>query len=152
MDLQRLTWRVERLGWIALALVLVAGILGVFGSGPLSSTRAGGAAAGLFVEYERFARFGAVTRINIVADSSTSGTATLAVAGDVIDSLALDAVHPRPVEQRSTQTGANWVFRADPGGPLRIALNARPTRPGLLRSSFAIDARPPVPILQVVYP
>ena len=38
---QRLEWAVERVGWAAVALVLVAALAGLLGHGPLSRATAG---------------------------------------------------------------------------------------------------------------
>jgi len=153
LDLQRATWRVERIAWLALLVLTAAAVAGVFGGGgPLSATRVGGAEAGLSVAYDRFARAGAGTRIRIAAAPSASQERTLVLSGAAIRSLTVDAVHPRPLEQRSTSGGAAWTFRADAGAPLVIQVEARPVRAGVLRSSFAVDGRPPVHVLQIVYP
>jgi hypothetical protein len=51
---EKKTWRVRRIGWIGLGLVWLAGLAGVFGSGPVS----GGTASGpsLRLDYDRFGR------------------------------------------------------------------------------------------------
>ena len=40
-DFQRRSWRLQRAGWIVLSLVLLAGLLGLFGSGPLAHATVG---------------------------------------------------------------------------------------------------------------
>lgn len=58
---QQHEWRVQRLGWIAALVVLLAAALGLFGGDILSQATAG--EGGLVVEYDRFIRFGAPTTL-----------------------------------------------------------------------------------------
>jgi hypothetical protein len=60
IEFQRRVWRVQRIGWLIIAAVIVAALLGVFGGGPLS--RAAVQGDGLRLEYERFARLQQSTR------------------------------------------------------------------------------------------
>jgi hypothetical protein len=54
---QRREWKIQRVGWGAMALVIIAALLGVFGTGPLSNATL--EREGLRLEYERFCRFAA---------------------------------------------------------------------------------------------
>jgi hypothetical protein len=37
LNFQRREWKIQRAGWVTMALVIIAALLGVFGAGPLSS-------------------------------------------------------------------------------------------------------------------
>lgn len=54
MGVQRLTWVVERIGWLMLGAITLLALSGFFGTGLLSSRTI--SAGGLTVEYERFER------------------------------------------------------------------------------------------------
>ena len=54
---QRKEWRIQRIGWVAWALVLLAGMLGLIGSGPLSSTSSSATDESLTVRYDRFLHY-----------------------------------------------------------------------------------------------
>ena len=53
---QKRFWRAQRIGWGVLTVALLAALLGVFGSGPLSHTTVSDASGRLTITYERFAR------------------------------------------------------------------------------------------------
>jgi hypothetical protein len=54
LEFQRRVWRVPRVGWLIIGAAVVAALLGLFGTGPLSRASTDG--GGLTVEYDRFAR------------------------------------------------------------------------------------------------
>src|SRR5690242_8532320 len=51
----RREWRIERIGWAVMAVLLAAGLLGLLGYGPLSQARAGEPGT-LSVTYDRLQR------------------------------------------------------------------------------------------------
>lgn len=68
-------WRVQRVGWVVLAGIVVAALAGVFGAGPLSWTSASADDASLVVKYSRFAREGGAIslEVHVPAERSTEG-------------------------------------------------------------------------------
>ena len=58
MRFQRRSWIAERVGWAVLIVLALIGLIGAFGTGPLSWQTASGGS--LSVEYERFQR---ITRL-----------------------------------------------------------------------------------------
>ena len=54
LTFQRRSWIVQRVGWVMLALLILAALGGLFGPGPLSRARAGPHDGPLWVEYQRF--------------------------------------------------------------------------------------------------
>src|SRR5690606_12604880 len=66
MDFQHREWRWQRVGRVALGLLVFGACLGlVGGAGPLNRTAAGAADGSLLVEYDRFVRVGAVTTVRL---------------------------------------------------------------------------------------
>ena len=66
---QRREWRIERVGWVLMAGLLLAGLLGLLGDGPLSRATAGSAGA-LSVEYDRLQRAAAPYEYRFEVDPS----------------------------------------------------------------------------------
>ena len=91
----RAAWRVERIAWAVIALSLLAAVLGVFGDGPLSSTRAGESTS-LSVEYERLLRSAAPTEYRFDASRIVISDGTLRLRFDqaLIDDIEIDTVVP----------------------------------------------------------
>ena len=57
LDAQRHHWIAERVGWTVITLVILAALLGLFGSGWLSEASVGTPEGALRLEYSRFGRF-----------------------------------------------------------------------------------------------
>ena len=55
IEFQKKEWNWARLGWVLMLIIALAGLLGLFGQGPLSKSTA--RAGGIEVEYERCAQF-----------------------------------------------------------------------------------------------
>ena len=61
LSFHRRVWIAQRIGWFLVGLLIIAALLGFFGSGPVS--RASVQGNGLRIEYERFARKQQPTKI-----------------------------------------------------------------------------------------
>src|SRR5213595_1235399 len=78
-------WHVEFVGWIVMLALVVAGLAGVVGRGPIASARAAGATT---VEYERIARYQTPTRI-VVSLPANQPQATLFVSRSLLDRVQM---------------------------------------------------------------
>jgi hypothetical protein len=76
LDFQHRIWKLQRIGWAVMVLLILAAVLGLFGRGILSRAVVTDAQGQLSVEYSRFARFQApvelVVRIQHAADEAPS--------------------------------------------------------------------------------
>jgi hypothetical protein len=125
---QRRVWRVQRIGWAAMLLVVTAACAGLFGGGgPLAGTTTGGAAPGLDVTYEAVVRRSRATTWTVVLPV---GADSLVLSDAVTDGFDPRLVLPRPVEERRVEGGLMMTFHPTPGRPLRVALSLTPSLPG----------------------
>lgn len=152
---QRREWVVERVWWAVLALLLVAALLGLFSSGPLSESTSGGPEAGVEVQYERFLRHTAKATwtIRVQPGAVESGKATVFVSDELAQAMQMQHVSPQPLVERSTRTGVELVFaapRADSPPLVRLAFRADAIglRDGTIRSDDGSGA----PIWLFIYP
>ena len=108
MAFQERNWRAERIAWMAMALTVLAALLGLFGSGPLSEARSADPSGALEVSYSRFLRLSAPASITVKARPA-----------------------PAPAERFALQLDAEFTqaFRIASVTPLRLGLNERPGRP-----------------------
>jgi hypothetical protein len=104
---QRRMWLGQRVGWVLIAVTVLAGLAGVFGSGPLSSSSA--ETADLRVEYERFARLQQPTRFKCVF-TGTPAKAEIALNRDFVDAVRVDAIMPTPVQIEAAGEGMVYRF------------------------------------------
>ena len=65
LHFQRREWRAERIGWVALAGLIVAAMLGLLGDGPLSATSADSPDGSMHLEYQRFGRVTATQALRL---------------------------------------------------------------------------------------
>lgn len=150
---QQLSWRLHRVGWCLMLLLVVAALVGVFGSGPLSrSTIAEGR---LTIEYSRFARLEAPTEITVRAAPTSGSTNTLRLFVDreYLKSLQIKQITPEPklVKLAGDHLTFEWEV-AEIGEGAEVTFRLEPSRFGRLQASFGLDAEEPLQITQFVYP
>jgi len=140
---ERLEWRIERVGWIVMALMLLAALVGLLGPGPLSSTTAGEKGSTLWVEYNRFERYQApaMLRVHLGPGAARDGKARLWLNREYVENIELHHIDPEPESVEvghdrliytfnlpdSTQpTAVTYYLEANKYGrmPLRVGLDA----------------------------
>ena len=124
MEYQRRAWRLQRIGWIAIGVLLFAALLGLFGQGPLSRSVAADPRNRITVEYDRIARYEAPFRLVIHHDalSDSPRTARLWIASDYARSLRIEEITP---EADRTEVGADglvYVFHVAGHQPATITV------------------------------
>jgi hypothetical protein len=149
---QERMWRVERLGWTLFALLILAALLGIFGSGLLSAATVEQGV--LRVNYNRFERFETPTafEIHVVAEAGAAAVAVW-LPHDYLQHVEVTNISPEPQEVRTGANRLTYIFAlqdaADAG---RITFYLTPLRVGPLAAQVGVDAAPPVQFTQFVYP
>lgn len=152
MRFQRRSWVAERIGWIAMALVIVAALTGLFFHGPASHTMAKSADNSLAIEYERFAHKTAVTHF-VIRISPPVGDQVLVRLGPAFASTHdIDSLEPRPLRSSGGSYGVEYVFARSAAGDLTAYLGARPKRFGVMPLHVEVEGRGAVNITQIIYP
>jgi hypothetical protein len=144
---QRRQLLVVRITVAVFAVVIVLGLLGVFGSGPLTYATAGGSER-LSVEYQRFLRFREDTELEIRLDG---GDDTIEVALDqsYLDGFDLMSVIPEPDQQTTDRGRLVFTFER---APSTVMVPLTPRTIGLRRARVFVEGHRPVSFRQVVYP
>ncbi len=146
--LQYRTWRIQRCGWLLTAVVVLAGAAGLFGNGPLSRAHAAG--HGVRVDYERFARVEAETRVCILV-ARPSREIVVVLPRSYANAVQLQSLEPQPASSRAGLAGLALRYEADGRGPFVAHLNLEPESSGLHRAHFIIDGQR-VAVTQMVWP
>jgi hypothetical protein len=104
LDFQRKEWRVQRIGWVVMALLILASLLGLTGRGVLARATIGDTGSRLQLTYSRFDRLEAPTTLDlqIAGDAVTGEQVELWVDRDYLQSLQIEQVVPEPEEVRGT--------------------------------------------------
>jgi hypothetical protein len=153
LGFQRREWRVQRIAWVAMAMVLVAGLAGLLGSGPLAHAAA--EAEGLTVEYDRIVRDRAPFDLRFVLPPGTapSGQVDLWIDRALLDKAEIARVVPQPESERA---GADRVVFTvavtDPDAPAEVIVALDPHDVGGFAVGVGIVDGPQVELTGFVLP
>jgi len=144
----RAEWRAERAGWAAMAALVLAAALGLFGEGPLARAEATGS-NGLVVRFSRFARARLPERLTVALPDAASSLRVS--AGFLADAEVLD-VSPRPRRVRYAAGEHVYEFDAAPGAPLEVTFRLQFPRAGRVSGWVAGGEGPRVGLRVFVHP
>lgn len=156
-SIQHQEWWAYRIGWTLMALILLAGLLGVWGQGVVSRAEVTSPDGRLEVSYERFVRNQAATTLEIrfpprVAEQ---GTIHLFINQNYLTAHDVDAITPDP--ESVTVQGKDFVyeFQVHKDSPLTVSLDLHTdvdSGMGRLEAVFRGGSTGEVHFGQIVYP
>ncbi len=152
---ERRWWRIQRIGWVVLTLLILGGVAGLFGHGPLSETTTNPSGSELQVRYDRLARRETPTLLQLRLEKSAiaSGQVRIRLNHTLMDCMQLKQIIPEPLATQPLADGACFIFRTDPRcDSATIVFIESPTKPGLAESEVAVEGAEPVRFHQFVYP
>ena len=147
--------RIQRAGWIAMALILVAAFAGVFGDGPLADAHAGTAGGPVRVNYHRIDRKHRPTAfaVDFAPDATADGGVRLFVNDDLLAGIDLADIIPQPSAMRAAPGGTIFVIAIDqPGQAVTIRMAYEYNHPGLIRAEIGLAGSPPLRFSVLVLP
>lgn len=153
MDFLRAAWRWQRVGWIAMALLVLSALAGLLGQGPLAHHEA--AVGALQVRYERIAREAALTTLHVEIDSAAirDGTVELSLDRRYLGRVQIERVSPQP---RSVVAGVDTLrFRFDAmreHGPVAVRFDLVPRRAGPQTAGLRLADGTTLDLFQFVLP
>ena len=116
-------WRIKRVAWTFMGLLIIAALAGFLGPGPYSKTSAQGP-GGLHLEYERIARYNAPAHLHLKVPGGKEDL-ELSVPAQFVKEIELERIDPEPKEMRLSGQTHTWIFpRKESGSELMI--NYRP--------------------------
>lgn len=152
LQYHRREWRVQRIGWIAMALIIVAALLGVFGSGPLSQAELS-VAASARMNYERYARYGSQSTIIVECLAPECATSPLRVTVNASYFEAFELVSVTPDPQLVSAAGNSTRFEFDAAAaPARVIFRLEARGLGRVPGTWQIGDAEPLTARQFVYP
>jgi len=150
-------WKLQRIAWIGMVIMLILAFLGLFGSGPLSHATIGNEDDPLQLKFQRFGLFHAPTTLEVhiggdrVASEETEVQLELSRA--YLDGVQIESIEPEPERVVAIPGGVNYVFlRGDPLRSTRIQIHLMPETYGLLRGEVSLKDGPSLDFLQWIYP
>lgn len=148
-------WRIQRILWGILVLLLLAGVAGLLGHGPLSEATAHPRGSQLQVRYDRLARRETPSslRLRLEKGALTSGFVRIHVNRALLDHMQLKQIVPTPLEAEPLADGARFLFRTDPTRDSAVIIFVEnPASPGFVDAEVAVEGAEPVCFRQFVFP
>ncbi|MDH4552698.1 hypothetical protein [Pseudomonas sp. BN607] len=96
MTMQQRVWRFERVGWYLLVVIVLLGLAGVFGNGPLSNAQVTSADGRLHVEYQRLSRSGTTDSLRITVRGSARKPIMVQLDGSLLREASIETLQPQP--------------------------------------------------------
>ena len=129
---------------------MLAIALGVFGNGPLSHARAGDPSDAVWVEYERFVRFGTSQRITVHVHGQSDGTVRFVLGDPMRNAFRIIDTTPEPLATTIASDGIEYQFKAQ-SSQSTVVIELQPTRRWFIEAMISSpDAA--VTFVQLVYP
>jgi hypothetical protein len=153
---ERRSWRIQRILWVVVGLVLLSALAGLTGRGPLSRVQAGSRGLGLEIRYQRYERLHAPAAVELVmrpADASDP-VVSLWIERRYLEAFEIEQVVPEPLQSMMGRDHVRYDFIAlRPGEPLAVRFSLAPRRAGLAQGRWGLDAGSrSVALRQYVYP
>ncbi|HEX3159523.1 MAG TPA: hypothetical protein VHQ45_13460 [Gemmatimonadaceae bacterium] len=155
LDFQRREWRVQRLGWWVMGLVLVLALGGAFGRGPLAHATLGTPGGPLRVEYDRLARHGAKSelRLHLGPAAVSDGVARVWLDREWVDGADVEDIQPVP--ERVIVAGDRLVYEFQVGSATAASVIRFALRPDAMwrrELRVGLTDGPTLAATQFVYP
>ncbi|MDQ6733646.1 MAG: hypothetical protein M3Z35_05925 [Nitrospirota bacterium] len=155
LPFQHRTWRIQRIGWGVIALVLLCAVLGLFGHGPLSRTTARDPSLSLSLDYERFGRYqNALTlRVHVHERATDQDTVRIWFSRDYLSQIEIQQIVPEPVGAETSPTGMIYVFRlAQPEQRSDVIVSVQMQAIGYVAGRIGLDESHALTFWQWIYP
>lgn len=155
LKFQQREWRIERIGWFAMLLIIVGALSGLSGTGPLSATTAGDPTGALAVDYQRFIRHDGRTTLTmqVSGDRVVEGQVEIWLASDYLSAVEIQRISPEPQEVRAEGERMVYVFAADGSAEsIDLSFSLRPQHIGRLSGEIGLPGGPATSFTQLSYP
>ena len=146
----RRNWQVQRVGWVLMALVVLLGLAGLFGRGPL--TRRDASAPGLALQYQRVLRLEATESLEFTLEARREGEAGLELDSGFVNRTQIERIIPEPREISVSPAGQRLSFPAAGSGSLAVRVLFVPKKLGRLRGRFGTPGGAALPVSFFVLP
>jgi hypothetical protein len=153
LDYQRWEWLFERVAWVALAVVVLAALLGLLGGGgPFSSVTLAAPEDSLTLRHERFLHNHTTTALTVAAIPGRDGELRLWFDRDYLDAFELRTVTPQAGRVEAGRDRVTFCFRSQDDGPLTVHFHLEPRRVGRVAGRLGVDGGESLLFSQFVYP
>ena len=139
-------WVVQRVGWLFILAVMLAGILGLFGEGFLSRKTA--TAGNIQTEYEQYFRYEAEMAIKI--KSQNEHISTISLPQDYLKDFRIIRFIPEPLH--NSTIGTDVVYNFQPASNQTVTVYLIPKTNGSLDGVMKVNGSNSIPLHHYIYP
>lgn len=154
MAFQRTVWKIQRFGWIVMAVLLVLAALGFAGGiGPLNKATATNGQ--VEVEYKPYIRRSAPTELKVKLSSTQSDTTKLLIDEEYLSEFDIQRIVPQPESVTATNGQLEYEFAMPETADsikLSFSLKAKEDSVGKVEGIIYQSADKPIKVKQVIYP
>jgi hypothetical protein len=138
---QRIEWFAQRVGWLILGAIIVAGVLGFLGDGPFSSTTASSSDGRLAVSYDQYLHRHAPSRIDIdVTSLPGASELILFLSDEFLAAVEIHQITPEATEEFGAEGFTGFRFRLQPEATrTSISIHFEPQESGPLQCAVRTD-------------
>ena len=155
LNSQRRNWAVQRFAWVILAALILAAILGLFGSGPLSRGMAGRQDDPLRVEYRRFWRLQSPMslRLHFGPGAARNGQVRVWLSRSYLEAVSVQHITPQPQSVEAGPEHFTYIFTlSQPDRPTAVTFHIEPEIPGSVPGQAGLENGPEVSFRHFIYP
>jgi hypothetical protein len=138
-----------------IALILLAAIVGLFGSGLLSQTVAGQRNSALWVEYDRFWRMQSpmFVRLHFGSKAIHHGQAHIWLSRSYLEDMSIQYIMPQPLSEKTGPQRVAYAFAAaEAGNPTAATFNMQPETFGSVSAGAGLRGGREVSFTHFIYP
>ncbi|HXH53749.1 MAG TPA: hypothetical protein VNH53_10030 [Sphingomicrobium sp.] len=147
-------WSAQRVGWVVMALLVLAALAGATGKGGPVASASARTPAGI-IEYPRIARLQSDEKVTVRLPPSASGEIPVELLRPFAESFSIELIEPEPSHVEATADGQRFIFNVGScgGGEKLIVFHVRARRAAMnSRLAVRIGDERPVTLAVTVLP
>lgn len=150
---QQITWTVERMGWVLMALIVLSALGGLFG-GPTTRQDARDGSGRVQVSYQHYQRHLDSTEIKLSVAARGERFISVTIDRALADAYEIRSIAPAPAESQLHENGLVLRFSVAPRtrSAVDIVIFAAPKAPGGLSGGVGLVGEIPAHLEIFVYP
>lgn len=152
MPMQRRVWRFERVGWYVLVVIVLLGLGGLFGDGPLSDAKVVSQDGRLKVEYQRLSRSGTTDSLFITVQGHPGQPVMVELEGTLLRQASIETIQPQPQVSLSHGPALLLQLGTSKDGLATLYLTLRSEHVGTLEGAVSAGPTSAVHFSTFMYP
>lgn len=155
LDTQHMTWSLQRIGWIGMALLILAALAGGFGEGPLVHRTVSDDHHLFYFEYDRVCRYERelLLRLTLTPEATKTSLVRVWLSRTYWSSHAIEQITPEPRTSSTNVDGFAYTFDVGTRNePAMIVMRLRPEYVGSIDGRIRVNDQGSVTVHQLALP